>query len=134
MRKAAQLRGLVKDRGRFRLGPVDLTLPYGYVTALLGANGSGKTTLIKILLGLIAPAGGDVTILGADPQTLAADPANHFYWRMAPRRDSGKKASSPQASASVATRLVMSGATAPRSAVAASVPASAATSQGVRGV
>lgn len=24
--------------------------------------------------------------LGADPQTLAADPANHFYWRMAPRR------------------------------------------------
>ncbi len=69
---AAQLRGLVKDRGRFRLGPVDLTLPYGYVTALLGANGSGKTTLIKILLGLIAPAGGDVTILGADPQTLPA--------------------------------------------------------------
>ncbi|QIK72199.1 ABC transporter ATP-binding protein [Propioniciclava coleopterorum] len=51
---------------------MDLTLPYGYVTALLGANGSGKTTLIKILLGLIAPAGGGVTILGADPRTLPA--------------------------------------------------------------
>lgn len=67
---AALLRGIVKDRGRFRLGPLNLTFARGEVTALVGPNGSGKTTLLKILLGLVAPDGGQAEVLGQSPDLL----------------------------------------------------------------
>jgi ABC-2 type transport system ATP-binding protein len=41
------------------------------VTGLIGANGAGKTTLLRILLGLIHPTAGRVTVLGHD---AIADP------------------------------------------------------------
>ena len=46
---------------------VSLELHPGEVTALVGHNGAGKTTLIKLLLGLIRPSEGSVSVLGADP-------------------------------------------------------------------
>ena len=52
---------------------------------------------------------------------------------MAPRRVTGKKASSPAAQASTAIRLTSSAGAAPRSTVAASVPAKAVASHGRRG-
>ncbi len=39
----------------------------GRITALIGTNGAGKTTLMKLVLGLIAPASGTLTVLGASP-------------------------------------------------------------------
>ena len=41
------------------------------VTGLVGANGAGKTTFLRILLGLIHPTGGKVSVLGDD---AIADP------------------------------------------------------------
>jgi ABC-2 type transport system ATP-binding protein len=41
------------------------------VTGLVGANGAGKTTFLRILLGLLHPTGGKVTVLGDD---AIADP------------------------------------------------------------
>lgn len=46
---------------------VSFQLNQGEVVALVGHNGAGKTTLIKLMLGLIRPSAGKVTVLGEDP-------------------------------------------------------------------
>lgn len=53
------------------LNGVNTTIGKGEVRGLLGANGSGKSTLMKILLGLIKPDNGLVTVEGMDPVTSA---------------------------------------------------------------
>ena len=50
------------------LKEVGLSVGPGHCVALLGHNGAGKTTLIKLLLGLTAPSGGQVSLLGQDPR------------------------------------------------------------------
>jgi ABC-2 type transport system ATP-binding protein len=46
---------------------VSLTVAGGEVVGLLGANGAGKTTVIRLLLGLVRPSQGDVSLFGAPP-------------------------------------------------------------------
>ena len=45
---------------------VSFAIPAGSCTALLGGNGAGKTTTIAMLLGLLLPTSGSVTVLGED--------------------------------------------------------------------
>src|SRR6185503_18945082 len=51
---------------------VNLQIPAGKVTALVGASGSGKTTLLKLLLALYRPTGGEVTLGGVSLGVLDA--------------------------------------------------------------
>lgn len=44
-----------------------LSLEKGEVMGFLGTNGAGKTTTIKMLLGLIKPTSGTVSVMGGDP-------------------------------------------------------------------
>ncbi len=44
------------------LSGVDLTVPDGTLTAILGASGSGKTTLLRVIMGFIAQQQGTVTV------------------------------------------------------------------------
>lgn len=57
------VQGLRKSFGRIEvLKGVDLTIPRGKITALVGPNASGKTTLIKTILGLSHPDGGRIVV------------------------------------------------------------------------
>lgn len=44
------------------LSNINLSIPNGKVTAIVGASGSGKTTLIKLLLGFYDPLGGSIKV------------------------------------------------------------------------
>jgi manganese/zinc/iron transport system ATP- binding protein len=47
------------------LWDIDLTVPSGTLMGIVGPNGAGKTTFIQAVLGLVAPAAGQVRIFGA---------------------------------------------------------------------
>jgi iron(III) transport system ATP-binding protein len=51
--------------GEHVLSGVDLVVPDGTLTAILGASGSGKTTLLRVIMGFIAQQEGAVLIGGA---------------------------------------------------------------------
>jgi len=55
------MRGIFKNFGAVQaLRHVDLDVPAGQVTALIGDNGAGKTTLIKSIAGIWEPSGGQI--------------------------------------------------------------------------
>jgi iron(III) transport system ATP-binding protein len=68
--------GLAKSyRGRAVLADVDLEVPAGTLTAILGASGSGKTTLLRIIIGFIEADAGTVIVGG---ETVARVPGVHL--------------------------------------------------------
>jgi ABC-2 type transport system ATP-binding protein len=61
--------GLRKSYGEFEaVRGVDLEVQAGEVFAFLGPNGAGKTTTVEILEGYRKRSGGEVSVLGEDPQ------------------------------------------------------------------
>lgn len=73
-------RQLALTRGRLlTLDRIDIAVRAGEIVTIIGPNGAGKTTLLKVLLGLIAPDGGEVIRrsglkVGYLPQRLQLDP------------------------------------------------------------
>jgi ABC-2 type transport system ATP-binding protein len=49
------------------LDGLDLDVPCGSVTALVGRNGAGKSTLLRVLVGALVPDGGSASVLGVNP-------------------------------------------------------------------
>ncbi|MFI5048140.1 MAG: metal ABC transporter ATP-binding protein [Acidimicrobiia bacterium] len=69
---------LAADDVWFSFGPepvlagVSLAVRAGEFAALAGPNGSGKSTLLRILLGLLEPTAGTVSVFGGPPAELRA--------------------------------------------------------------
>jgi len=47
---------------------VSLSVSLGHFLGIIGPNGGGKTTLLKVILGLVKPSSGSVSILGRPPE------------------------------------------------------------------
>ncbi|MCC5794407.1 MAG: ABC transporter ATP-binding protein [Chromatiales bacterium] len=55
---------------------LDLTIPQGRITAIMGPSGTGKTTLLRMITGQLAPASGDVRVAG---QSVPGLPREQLY-------------------------------------------------------
>jgi ABC-2 type transport system ATP-binding protein len=63
------IRGLCKSYGEVEaVRGIDLDVRQGEVFAFLGPNGAGKTTTVEILEGYRKRSGGEVAVLGEDPE------------------------------------------------------------------
>jgi Cu-processing system ATP-binding protein len=81
-----QTRGLRKSYGTLTvLRDVDIDVPRGEITAIIGPNASGKTTFNKILLGLVRPDAGEILFDGQSIQGQAAYRARIGYMQQLAR-------------------------------------------------
>lgn len=66
---AVNVSGLHKSFGDVRaVDGIDLEIAPGEVVALLGPNGAGKSTLIDMILGLVRPDRGEISVFGHTPR------------------------------------------------------------------
>lgn len=64
---ALRVQNLVKTFGDFTaVDRVSFDIPMGKIVGLLGGNGAGKTTTLSMLVGVLLPTSGEITILGHD--------------------------------------------------------------------
>lgn len=61
---ALSLRHINKRYGDFAIQDLCLELPQGCVMGLVGENGAGKSTTIRMILDMIQPDSGEITVLG----------------------------------------------------------------------
>ncbi|CAN5251454.1 TOBE-like domain-containing protein [soil metagenome] len=72
-----EISGINKNFGDFiALENIDLDIPTGQLTALLGPSGGGKSTLLRIIAGLESADSGTVVIEGKDATHLPAQKRN----------------------------------------------------------
>jgi ABC-2 type transport system ATP-binding protein len=66
---AVELRDVTKRYNEIvAVNNLNLSIGTGEIFGLLGPNGSGKSTTLKILMGLVQPTAGNVSVLGLDVQ------------------------------------------------------------------
>ncbi len=64
---AVDIRGVTKRYNEIAaVNNINLSIETGEIFALLGPNGSGKSTTLKMLLGLVPPTAGSISVLGLD--------------------------------------------------------------------
>ena len=67
MADIVQTRGLCKQYGKvLRVNHLDLQVPEGAIYGFLGPNGAGKSTTLKMILGLVRPTAGSISVFGKE--------------------------------------------------------------------
>ena len=67
MADIVQTRGLCKQYGKvLRVNRLDLQIPEGAIYGFLGPNGAGKSTTLKMILGLVRPTAGSISVFGKE--------------------------------------------------------------------
>ncbi len=70
---AIEIQNLSFSYGKLRvIDNISLEIPTGISFGLLGSNGAGKTSLIRLMVGLLKPASGNIRILGEAPSPTNA--------------------------------------------------------------
>ncbi|HWA15753.1 MAG TPA: ATP-binding cassette domain-containing protein, partial [Gemmatimonadales bacterium] len=73
MTNAVETTGLTySPGGGFAISDLNFAVPAGSVYGFLGPNGSGKTTTIRLVLGMLRPQSGRITVLGGQMPRDAA--------------------------------------------------------------
>ncbi len=68
---AIRIRNLIFERGdRVIFDNVDIDIPRGQITAIMGPSGTGKTTLLRLITGQLHPKSGDIRVDGLPVQSL----------------------------------------------------------------
>ncbi len=67
--------------GREIFANLDFTADAGEALAVIGANGAGKTSLLRLIAGLIAPAGGALVLDGGGAELSLAEQAHYLGHR-----------------------------------------------------
>lgn len=52
---------------------INLDIPRGKMTAIIGPDGAGKTTFLRLICGLLVPDSGELSVLGCDVRTKAEE-------------------------------------------------------------
>lgn len=67
------MEGVIKSYDRnVALSDLNMRITCGERVALLGPNGAGKSTTLKLLVGLLFPDQGSISIMGNDPRSMEA--------------------------------------------------------------
>ena len=78
-----EVRGLTFNRGsRTIFNDVDVDIPRGKVTAIMGPSGTGKTTLLKLIGAQLKPDSGRISVDGVDVHRLPRDELFEMRKRM----------------------------------------------------
>ena len=67
--------------GREIFAGLDLSVAGGEALAITGGNGAGKTSLLRMIAGLLSPAGGVCALTGADDELTLAEQAHYLGHR-----------------------------------------------------
>jgi ABC-2 type transport system ATP-binding protein len=102
-RPVISLRDVSKSYGAFELGPINLDVEPGCVVAIVGPNGGGKSTLMGMLMNLIQPTSGEISLFGGTyPEGEVAIKQKIGY---APERASGYDDLSPDSLRALVSRF-----------------------------
>lgn len=66
MTRSLEIHSVKKKIEDFMLGPIELTLETGTVTALVGNNGAGKSTLLKMIMQMARQDTGEIIVFGSN--------------------------------------------------------------------
>ena len=67
--------------GREVFSGLDFSAGAGEILAVTGRNGSGKTSLLRLIAGLLAPAGGSIELEGGEAELSLAEQAHYLGHR-----------------------------------------------------